>query len=143
MVPWFQAQNDMKTPLRVSVVTVMINATLNIMAVFLLPEEWRHVGLAWSTVVCALAGAAMLVTKARAKNGSTGLKAAIRPIAKMALSASGMAAAIIAAKPLAEGLAPVLRLAVLMTLGGAVYFALAALAMKAELKELKNLRRRR
>ena len=143
MVPWFQAQNDMKTPLRVSVVTVMINATLNIMAVFLLPEEWRHVGLAWSTVVCALAGAAMLVTKARAKNGGTGLKAAIRPIVKMTLSASGMAAAIMVVKPLAEGLTPVLRLAVLMTLGGAVYFALAALAMKAELKELKNLRRRR
>ena len=56
LVPFFQAQNDMRTPLRISVETVVLNAALNILAVVLLPVEWRHVGLAGSTSFCALAG---------------------------------------------------------------------------------------
>ena len=69
IVPYFQAQNDMKTPLRVSVFTVILNASLNIMAVFLLPESWRHVGLALSTVVCALVGVVIFsIEKSSFKN---------------------------------------------------------------------------
>ena len=56
LIPFFQAQNDMRTPLRISVETVILNAALNILAVVLLPVEWRHVGLAGSTSFCALAG---------------------------------------------------------------------------------------
>jgi len=61
LVPFFQARGDMKTPLRVTVATVVLNASLNIMAVALLPVEWRHVGLAASTSLCAAAGCALLV----------------------------------------------------------------------------------
>ena len=64
LVPYFQAQNDMKTPLRVTVKTVCLNAALNILAVALLPVEWRHVGLAASTSVCALVGCVLLVRAA-------------------------------------------------------------------------------
>ncbi|MBR1589044.1 MAG: murein biosynthesis integral membrane protein MurJ, partial [Kiritimatiellae bacterium] len=53
LVPWFQAQGDMRTPLAVSVKAVCLNAALNILAVALLPVEWKHVGLAASTVACA------------------------------------------------------------------------------------------
>ena len=56
LIPFFQAQNDMRTPLRVSVQTVVLNAILNILAVVLLPVEWRHVGLAASTSFCAFVG---------------------------------------------------------------------------------------
>ena len=61
LIPFFQAQGDMKTPLRVSVQTVFLNATLNVLAVVLLPVEWRHVGLAASTSFCALVGCILLV----------------------------------------------------------------------------------
>ena len=61
LIPFFQAQGDMKTPLRVSVQTVFLNAALNVLAVVLLPVEWRHVGLAASTSLCALVGCALLV----------------------------------------------------------------------------------
>ena len=64
LVPYFQAQNDMKTPLRVTVKTVCLNAALNVLAVALLPEEWRHVGLAASTSLCALVGCALLIRAA-------------------------------------------------------------------------------
>jgi len=60
LVPYFQAQKDIKTPLRVSLFTVVLNAGLNIMAVLLLPTEFRHVGLAASTSFCALVGCLML-----------------------------------------------------------------------------------
>lgn len=63
LIPYFQAQRDMKTPLRVSVMTVVANATLNVLAVWLLPMEWRHVGLAASTSFCAIIGCALLWLK--------------------------------------------------------------------------------
>lgn len=65
IIPWFQAQGDMRTPLRVTVMTVVVNATLNVLAVVLLPEAWRHVGLAVSTVFCSFVGCVMLTAFAR------------------------------------------------------------------------------
>ena len=62
LIPFFQAQGDMRTPLRVSVQTVFLNAALNVLAVVFLPVEWRHVGLAASTSLCALVGCVLLVT---------------------------------------------------------------------------------
>ena len=62
LVPFFQARGDMKTPLSVTVKTVALNAALNVLAVVFLPVEWRHVGLAASTSLCAVAGCAMLVS---------------------------------------------------------------------------------
>ena len=61
LIPFFQAQNDMRTPLRVSVQTVFLNAVLNILAVVLLPVEWRHVGFAASTSFCAFVGCALFI----------------------------------------------------------------------------------
>ena len=61
LVPFFQAQKDMKTPLRVTVQTVCLNAALNVLAIVALPQEWRHVGLAGSTSLCALVGCLLLL----------------------------------------------------------------------------------
>lgn len=60
LIPFFQAQGDMKTPLKVTVKTVGLNAALNLLAVILLPVEYRHVGLAASTSFCALVGCILL-----------------------------------------------------------------------------------
>lgn len=60
LVPFFQAQKDMKTPLQVTLKTIVLNATLNILAVWLLPVEFRHVGLAASTSFCAFVGCGLL-----------------------------------------------------------------------------------
>ena len=61
LIPFFQAQNDMRTPLRISVETVVLNAVLNVLAVVILPVEWRHVGLAASTSLCALVGCVLFL----------------------------------------------------------------------------------
>lgn len=137
MVPWFQAQNDMKTPLRVSVAAVCMNAVLNILAVVLLPVEWRHVGLAASTVVCAGFSCVLLVVLARRRNGSLGLACVVGPVSRMAAASVAMAVVVALLKPVAESLAAPLGpraasvavLAALVAAGAAAYGALALVAM--------------
>ena len=125
LVPWFQAQNDMKTPLRTSVYTVCLNAVLNILAVFCLPVEWRHVGLAASTTLCAGCGCALLACAARRRNGSLGLERLVVPVLKMLLGSALMAAALFAVKMGVKGL-PVFRLSLAIVAGSAVYFGVMA-----------------
>ena len=130
LVPWFQAQNDMKTPLRTSVWTVCLNAVLNILAVACLPVEWRHVGLAASTTLCAVCGCVLLVRAARRRNGTLGIVRLVAPVAKMLAGSAAMAAAILALKAFTE-LPHILALALYMAAGGAVYFAvMAAMGVK-------------
>ncbi len=125
MVPWFQAQSDMKTPLRVSLATVALNAFLNILAVFILPVEWRHVGLAASTVFCAGVGCVLLTVYAHRRNGSLGLLSCVGALARMTAAALAMAAMLVVLKPFLATLAPVFALAVFIFTGALVYGALA------------------
>ena len=125
LVPWFQAQNDMKTPLRTSVYTVCLNAVLNILAVFCLPVEWRHVGLAASTTLCAGCGCVLLACAARRRNGSLGLERLVVPVLKMLLGSALMAAALFAVKVGVNGL-PIFRLALAIAAGAVVYFGVMA-----------------
>ena len=130
LVPWFQAQNDMKTPLRTSVYTVCLNAVLNVLAVCCLRVEWRHVGLAASTVLCAVCGCALLAWAARRRNGSLGLGRLLPPVAKMLVGSAAMAAAIVVARA-RLAMPPVLSLAVEIAVGGVVYFAaMAAMGLR-------------
>ena len=148
LVPWFQAQNDMKTPLRVSVAMVGLNATLNIAAVLLLPVEWRHVGLAASTVLCAGAGCVMFVVLAKRRNGVLGLSRVLAPLARVAAASAAMGGVLWLLKSptarLFSALGPragaVVQLAVLVVAGMAVYAGFSFLAMR---EQLRRLRRRR
>ena len=141
MVPWFQAQNDMKTPLRVSVWTVILNAALNVLAVVLLPVEWRHVGLAVSTVLCAAVGVAMLVVLARRRNGDLGLAGTVPVIAKIAVASVVMAGALAFLKPGLAGVNRIVALGVEIAAGMAVYVA--ALGAMGQLAPLRRALRRR
>ena len=122
LVPWFQAQNDMKTPLRTSVCMVCLNAVLNVLAVACLPVEWRHVGLAASTTFCAGCGCAVLACAAHRRNGTLGLRRLAAPVSKMLVGSALMSAAIFAVKS-AISLPPVVSLAVAIAVGAAAYFA--------------------
>ena len=100
IIPWFQAQGDMRTPLRVTMTTVVVNALLNVLAVVLLPEAWRHVGLAMSTVFCSFIGCAMLTARARRSLGDdfhclTGLAAVGRSLLPMGLATVGLAIVVV------------------------------------------------
>ena len=137
IVPWFHAQSDMKTPLMVSVRMVFLNAALNVLAVAFLPVEWRHAGLAASTVICAAVGAALLVFFAHRKNGELGLSATIGPILRILAASVGMAAALAALRPCLSSLPVVASLAILVAAGSAVYAAFALIFMRSELRAFR------
>jgi len=50
MTPAFYGMQDLRTPVRVSLFGLMLNLTLNVTSVLLLPHGWKHVGIAGSTV---------------------------------------------------------------------------------------------
>ena len=128
IVPWFQAQKDVKTPLAVSVKMVFLNAFLNILAVFLLPVEWRHVGLAASTVLCAAAGGAVLTRIAGRRNGEIGLLSAMPKVLRVLAATVAMASVLYALKLCLPGWNVYVRLAVMIS-AGALTYALFAFAL--------------
>ena len=136
LVPWFQAQSDMRTPLRVSVATVILNATLNVLSLVVLPVEWRHVGFAASTVVCAAVGCALLAVLAHRRTGATGASRALPLVLKAAVSAAAMAAALLALKPHVAGLCDVVRLAVEVIAGAAAYGICALALMRGAVRQV-------
>jgi putative peptidoglycan lipid II flippase len=62
VVPIFYAFKDLKTPVRVASWCILGNFALNLLSVLLLPEGWRHVGIAVSTCVNALVNTVILFT---------------------------------------------------------------------------------
>ena len=54
VTPWFHARKDVRTPMIVAVCMVALNLALNCLFVFTLPAEWKHSGIAGSTVFCSL-----------------------------------------------------------------------------------------
>jgi len=50
--PLFYGMRDIRTPMLVSVANVILNVTSNIILILVLPSEWKHVGIAASTVAC-------------------------------------------------------------------------------------------
>ncbi len=124
LVPWFQAQNDMRTPLKVSTCTVGLNAVLNMLSVFCLPVEWRHVGLAGSTVVCAGASCLWLGVEAVRRNGELGFVRLAGPVGRILAACAAMGGVIALARPFAWP-SPIVALAVLIPAGALVYVAAA------------------
>ena len=154
LVPWFQAQNDMKTPLAVSMKMVFLNAALNILSVLCLPVEWRHVGLAGSTVVCAAISCVILAYEAQRRNGRLGMMELMRPVGKTCVAAFAMGVALVVARAgwvvvsakrgwVGSG-AQVASLAMLIAFGMAVFFAAAYLLNRESFAaRIRFLRRRK
>ncbi len=153
LVPWFQAQNDMKTPLKVSVNMVFLNATLNVVAVTFLPVEWKHAGLAASTVLCAALACVWLVAIAGRRNGSLQLMSISRSVINTLIASGVMGVVVYGVRYGVEHLANthawnggvynLVSLFAIITLGGAVYFGVSMLLHgKKMLTQIKFLRRK-
>ena len=142
LTPWFQAQKDLKTPLKVAVRMVFLNATLNVAAVFGLPVEWRHVGLAASTVACSGISCAWLAALARRRNGPLGWAHLVRPVGAMLFASAVMAGVLVALKRVLADLGvggtagAVLSMAVFVVSGACVYFGIMAVGDRATLRGL-------
>lgn len=151
-VPAFYAMQDMRTPVRIGIYTVLLNLALNITFILTLPLYWKHAGMAFSTVIAEAAGMATLgiILTRRMKNLQwLGI---FRSFNRCLLAALVMALAAWTAAhlslPMLENLLPV-KIAQFITVGLSVsagaltYFALTILLRAPELREIKSAIRKR
>ncbi|MEG1479844.1 MAG: murein biosynthesis integral membrane protein MurJ [Kiritimatiellia bacterium] len=61
VVPVFYAQKDLRTPVIIASCCIFGNFALNVLSVLFLPEGWRHVGIAASTVFNSLLNSIILI----------------------------------------------------------------------------------
>lgn len=64
LAPGFYARQDMKTPVRIGVISVVVNIVASLVLVF----QFRHVGLALATAIAAVVNAALLYRGLRASS---------------------------------------------------------------------------
>ncbi|MGN0844365.1 MAG: murein biosynthesis integral membrane protein MurJ [Kiritimatiellia bacterium] len=78
LTQWFHAQQDIKRPMQINLALIFVNVLFNCLAVYLLPEDWRHVGIVGSTVLCsAITGLVLFLTARR-----DSIFPSFRPLAK-------------------------------------------------------------
>lgn len=145
LVPGFYARADTRTPVRVALLTMLVNLALNLALVWPL----GHVGLALSTAVAAWVNAAILWWLLH-RHGHLAIDARLRRRARGLLAATLVLAAalyglnLLAAPLLAGSVASrVAGLTVLLGLAAIIYFAAAALFGGFVPADLRTLLRRR
>ena len=124
LAPGFYARQDLRTPVRVAIVTIAVTVAL----AFLLMQPLGHAGLTLATSIGALFNAAALLVLLRRKRRYAPAPGWWTFLAKVVVAA-GVLAGVLAATAgpastwLAAGLAErIVRLALVMAAGGAAYF---------------------
>lgn len=126
----FYAKGDSKTPVKIAVSVVGLNLALNLTLIWFLAEA----GLAWSTAICSIVQAALLMLLIRRHTGALLDRTVLASWTKTLLATVIMAIAVIAADMLftfgQSWASAVLRLSVLVGIGGVVMlFTARVLAM--------------
>ncbi|MEN7972271.1 MAG: murein biosynthesis integral membrane protein MurJ [Verrucomicrobiota bacterium] len=151
-VPAFYAMQDTKTPVRIGLLAVLLNLTMNIAFILTLPTYWKHAGMALSTVLAGAVNVTILgiILARRVKNIQwlEILRTFIRSLFTALVMAIAAWAATQFLSPILEGLLPskVAQLAVValsISLGALVYLSLAGMLRSPELHEIKTAIRRR
>ena len=146
LTPVFYGMQDLKTPVRVSLLGLFLNVTLNITSVLLLPHGWKHVGIAGSTVLTSLVNGVMLAVILHRRIGFPRVAAILWPVAKAAFCALAMAAVtrsayllcvrFAASQAYPDKIAQIAVMAVTVAVGMAVYAGLMVLVSRPELREM-------
>ena len=150
--PVFYALKQPRVPMVSGVVFVGVNFCLNLLLVFTLPVEWKHVGLAASTVVTSAAQGLVLARLLRGPVGGIRWRNVLPVYARVLLCAALMGVAVSCAHGFFAGLLrgfpakPAQIIAVLATIavGAAVYGLALLLVCRGPLREiLREFRPRR
>ncbi len=102
-VPAFYAQQDTKTPVKIGVCSVCLCCMMNVASVTLLPEYWRHAGLAFSTVLAECFTGGMLAWKLRQRLGPLGARGILAGLGRAVGASAAMAATAWAVERAATG----------------------------------------
>ncbi len=146
-VPAFYAMQDMRTPVRIGIYTVLLNLVLNIIFILTLPTYWKHAGMALSTVLTeglGMIALGILLTR-RVKN--LHWRAIFNSFNRCLLSSLVMAAAAwstayftlpLLSNHLPAKVAQIGTVGLAITIGSGVYFSLTLLLRAPELREIKS-----
>jgi len=135
-VPAFYALQDTRTPVKVGLCAVTLNLTLNIVSALTLPEEWKHAGMAFSTVISEGFNGLVLAALLRRRLGRFGIRGILAGLGRALGAAAAMAAtAFYAERALTTWLyvylphkaAQLVGVPLAIALGMAVYFGAARL----------------
>ena len=155
LTPVFYGLQDLKTPVRVSLVSLILNVTLNVSSVVVLPPGWKHVGIAASTVLSSLVNGVMLAVLLRRRGAFLRVVGFAGAVARAVLCATLMAIAALAVYAVSRhvlaqeggGLtkgAEIVAMAVTVAAGIVVYVGAMATVSRNELREMVgDVRRRR
>ncbi len=134
-VPTFYALDDTRTPVRISVFSVLVNVLLNVALVFwLLPPESAFLGLAFGTSVSVVLNNWLLARAFRRRLGGLGRYHVSSAFGRILLASAAMAAALLALLAIVPPLglhpgliAKAIRLSLLIGVGGLVYLGVCRL----------------
>ncbi len=152
-VPAFYALQDTRTPFRLGLLAVGINFTLNVLFVLTWPEDIRHAGLAFATVISEGVNGLMLGCLLHRRLGSPGWAGIFLGIARALFASAVMAASLLVARPALERalqqagapdkLVQMGSVLVAIVLGILAYFVTAALLRAPELGFVREALQRR
>jgi putative peptidoglycan lipid II flippase len=148
-VPSFYALNDTRTPVRISLAAVGINLVANLLLIWLLPDPYKHVGLAFGTAISVSMNTALLATAFRRRMGSLKQFHVVPAMAKTASAAVVMGLVVYFSHrllgPRLEGplFLEITGLSLVIGVGIFIYFTLCYLLGVEEMRYLSRFVRRR
>lgn len=146
-VPLFYAQKDLRTPVVVASWCILGNFTCNLLSVLLLPEGWRHAGIAASTVLNSLANTLILLLFLRRRGFRPRLRLIATSCLRFLVAAAAMGGLLMGLDYLLPPFLLLLRLPLLIAAGAACYLLLLLLlapqALRAFVADLPRRGRRR
>ena len=95
LTPAFYAMKDTRTPVKVGIIAVVINLTLNITFIMTWPPAYKHAGLACATVIASAVNCLILASILTKRVGSPGWLSLTNSFIKTAIAATLMAGAVI------------------------------------------------
>jgi putative peptidoglycan lipid II flippase len=147
LTPAFYALQDTRTPVRVGLFSVGLNLVLNILCVIMLPEGWKHMGIAASTVFTSLINCVTLALILHRRTGALHAARLLPCTASAVLAAGLMGVAVYFLHPFALRLleprvplkvAQLLAILAAMGVGAALYGGLIQLFHRQALGELAD-----
>jgi putative peptidoglycan lipid II flippase len=145
LTPGFYARQDTKTPVRLAMISMLVNLAGNLALIFYLGKTWGHVGVAISTAVAAWVNV-ILLYRSLHRRDQLRMDARFKAKAVRIIAASAvMCGALLVMNPLADpqmakGLAErIAALTLLCGIGGLVYFLAIFVFGAYHLSELKAL----
>ncbi len=137
ITPIFYAHKDLKTPVRVASWCIFGNFTCNLLSVLLLPVDYRHVGIASSTVLNSLANTIILLWILRGKGLRPNLINLLSTLVRALIAAALMGAACLWSYRFLTAYVPlVLNIPLVMGVGAVVYAPAAAVLTPSAFREM-------